>query len=256
MERKSAIAIAIVALVVTSGVVVVLTLQGIPEGENPTTPTLEYHYERDLVSTDPSRIIVRMDDIVDCEITISFANDTSLLYSVDIEFYEPMIHGDDFNWFDNNQGWIGVNTGTLSGFDPVRVKSIGLVLGNSCVYDIAVEGWNVSASILYDNGIHLSDDSYFQYKDWDSESGDVLIFMDSDVNVTGCDLNIGVSGADIVTLDIRNPQSLGGIVNFHDGVLGGVQLLGWSQGGYSGNWEFSRTATEEMLINISLLTQN
>ena len=267
------LAIGIGMLVLVSGVIVYSMMP---------TPLLipaktQYHYERNLTSTDPRTTLVRLFEVADSEILISFINDPELLYSVDIEFSEPMSHWEDFTWLDAHQppanldefNFIGINTGALINghimlpdLSDVPVKSINLTLGISSSYEIQVKGKNMTTTVRYDNGARLNE-SELQYHDLANEGGDVFIYMASDVNLTSCSVDIDISGVNRAFLDIRNPEPLGGIIDVHGGVLDGVQLLGWVQGGYTGNWRFSRTTTEEIDIDvyaestsINLLTQS
>lgn len=267
MDRRI-LAIVIGMVVIVSGVVVVLFM-------TPPPKQTTYHYGRNLTSSDPRATLVRLFEVVDCEIEISFVNNLDLLYSVDIEFFESVRPWDDFTWLDAQtppvevKNFIGINVGELRDghilvpeLNDVRVKSINLTLGIACNHTIQIKGKNMTTSVLYDNGVRLTG-SELQYEDQDNEGGDVFIFMDSDANITDCDFKINVWGTDTVSLDIRNPSILGGTVDVLNAELGTVQLLGWTQGGYSGNWRFSRTATEEMTVDlsaetahVSLLTQN
>lgn len=266
MDRKI-IALGIILVVIVSGVLAILVI--------PAPALTHYHYERNLSSSDPHTTLVRIQDVIDCEISISFVADSELLYSVDIEFDEPMRHWDDFTWLDAHEppanldefNFIGFNTGALVNgrilipeLSDVPVKSINLTLGMTCCYTIQVSGKNMTTSIRYDNGARFNG-SEFQYQDFDNEGGDVHVVIDSDVNITDSNFKMNIWGTDELTAIIRNPSTLGGSIDILTELVI-LAMSGWTFGGYSGNWRFSRSSNEEMdidfsseIVYISILTQ-
>jgi hypothetical protein len=268
MDRRI-VAAGIGVVVVVSGILVFFVI--------PPPEQTVFHYGRNLTAYNPRATLVQLFEVVDSEIVISFSNDSDLLYSVDIEFFEPMRPGDDFSWLDTqlaplqhgDGNFIGLNVGTLSFgrlVEPfkhldVPVKRIDLTLGNSCNYTIMLKGKNMTTSIIYDNDVRLTG-GRLQYEERGDEGGSLSLLMDTDVYVTGCDFWAYAWGADTISIDIKNPSILGGRVGV-GGELAGVQLLGWTQDGSTDNWQFNRTATEELDITVvaetvfvSLLTQS
>jgi hypothetical protein len=217
-----------------------------------------YHFERILSPSDTNFDVI-MSNIEDCEISYFFTSDPTFLYTADLVFYEPVTNGVDFSW-------IGTTTQIRFVNDAfVRVKSIEIILSTSCIFSIAMQGRNMSTAILYGAGVSLGN-GIFTHHDIGEGGvrGDVYLLMSSDMNVADSDFRVSISGAETLFVDVSNPPTLGGSVSVlqspETGILN-VQLLGWNQTGYPGNWHFNRPADEQLsmtlgaeIIYLNLLT--
>lgn len=218
------------------------------QSANYLVPMNVYHFERVFNPTDTDLDII-MTHIEDFEASYTFTTDSSFMYTADLVFYEPMTNGVDFSWVDTSTQIRFVNDAY------VRIKSMEIILSTSCIYQIVMSGRNMSTAILYAGGAKLGD-GRFTHHDYGEGGvrGDVYLLMGPNINVTDCDFHVSIQGAETLYVDVSNPPTLGGSVSvsqsWETGVLN-VQLLGWNQTGYPGNWHFERPADEQLSMTLA-----
>lgn len=203
MNRKIA-ALSVLAVVTTTGVITVLTF-------NPYRT--EFHLEERFPSgsdIDTEYVYVSLDDLRDCNLTISFVNDSSLIYSFDILLYEPAFRSSAFGLIRKSYmtyGYVGVGLESY-----VRMRSVSVVLGTAKPYSLGVwDGINLNSTATYSNGAALSTAEEFIYH----ATGTLQFIFLEDVNFTegGFHVRIGPSTPwpDTVYLYVDLPSWLNGV---------------------------------------------
>jgi hypothetical protein len=151
---KRFIAVALVLIVGSVGFYLIL----FPLGSS-------FHFEK-RTTADNEVYLIGFRNIQDCEITVSFVNDSSLLYSLDIEMYGFTsstvfyLYEDEYSTLLNY--YTGPNRDDWTGED-VRVKSLNILLGTGKAYNIAIAGANLTGLFTYSNGALIGQDSYLSF---------------------------------------------------------------------------------------------
>ena len=160
---------------------------------------------------DNEAYLIGVKNIQDCVITVSFVNDSNLLYDIDIEMYGFSsitvfyLYEDEYSTLLNY--YTGPNRAEWTA-DEVRVKSLAIVLGTGKAYNIAIAGINLTTSFTYENGALIGQDSYVSYYP-DGGSADIT-YNGSDVDSstlaeylapTRIEFNFGTGGAGGLALD-------------------------------------------------------
>ncbi|MFW9944724.1 MAG: hypothetical protein ACFFB7_06970, partial [Candidatus Sifarchaeia archaeon] len=215
MADKRIIATALVLVVGVGLFGAVLLLQSQPQYET------SYHFQANYPSDVVNIVVLRIDHLLDCNLTIDFVDNSSLWYSVDVELYEPGPSIPVVGTGDN----IYINQDAES---PVRVKSLDITLGTGYAYRIAVGGHledessNINAVLEIDNGAVLGEYAGFNME------GDLHLSFGENVDISQGGYLVHMSGGiDDVHLMIDLPEGL-------DGRLYAVSpdqsftLLGWS----------------------------
>jgi len=205
VNRKIA-ALLVLVVVTTTGVVTVLTFN--PYGT-------EFHLEERFPSgsdIDTEYVYVSLDDLRDCNLTISFVNDSSLIYSFDIQLYEPTFRSSAFGLIRKSYttyGYVGV------GLDAyVRMRSVNVVLGTAKPYDLGVwDGTNLNSTVTYSNSAVLGKD--FTYR----ATGRLTFFFFENVTFTDAGLLvlIGISSLyhpDVANIYVDLPSGLNGVFGY------------------------------------------
>ncbi len=127
----------VVAVVVIIGVAGVLLFLG-------PSPSTVFHIEEQLPD-DLTDVSLFFGDLEDTNLTISFVDDESLFYSMDIALYEPNSAGNAFE-----TRWVASTTFSFSAL--TRIQSLNVTVGTGITYSFGVWGENLDSSIAYDNG--------------------------------------------------------------------------------------------------------
>ena len=156
---------------VAVGLVVVIVLSfGIYLAIFPTGTNFTYQKS---TTADNEDYVVGIYNIRDCEVSVSFANDTTLLYSMNIEMYRPTsetvfyLHEDSYRTLLNYYEGSSLTTWSR---EEVRVKKLDLVLGTGKAYNLVVWGTNLTATVTYSNGALIGQESYFRFR---SDNGSI-----------------------------------------------------------------------------------
>jgi len=138
-----------------------------------------FRYQK-MSTADNGEYFVGVYNIRDCEVSVSFTNDTSLLYSMAIEMYGISISTVFYLFEDSSRTLLNYyESSTLAMWsrDEVSVKKLDLVLGTGKAYTIAVWGTNLTATVTYSNGALIGQESYFQFF---SENGSIYAEFNGD----------------------------------------------------------------------------
>jgi len=115
-------------------------------------PRMHEHYEAQHDDQSSFIISVGGDDMT---INISFVNDSSLLYSIDVEKY-PDTTGYSFEVM-HGGSWVE--------FGADRLKQVTVVFGTAVPYAFSIAGENVTAYVTYDNGVIIAgQECYFNHQ--------------------------------------------------------------------------------------------
>lgn len=212
--RRKLVALIVTTIVVTTGVAMVLVLN--PYGD-------KFHFEnRFAAGRVPSATYITLDVayLSDCNLTISFVNDTLLVYRMDVELYASTFRNSAFalSERDYSPSDYGV------GFYPnVHVKSLNIVLGTAKPYEILVrQGTNLSSTVTYSNGAVLSKELRYD------ATGSLHFILDEDVKFTGTGLFVLVDSAATTYLHVKLPAGLNGLFDYLPGAsISFLNFDGW-----------------------------
>ena len=201
MNRKVA-AIAIAIIVVGAGAVLLL----LPRSAD------TFHLEKNLPEGNYTSVSFQLKDIQDCSLNVSFVDNPTLLYSMDIRLYtsSPVSTAFDLSVNGENLAQLDVE---LDG--KTRIKNINLVLGSGVPYAIGVLGTNVNATAIYSNNVVGSRASF----DFQTTGSFVELRFTEDMVFTseGMEVNVGTAGVgrpDAVYLSLNLPDGVNGIGSF------------------------------------------
>jgi hypothetical protein len=161
-----------------------------------------FHYQK-MSTADNGEYFVGVYNIRDCEVSVSFTNDTSLLYSMTIEMYEST-SSSVFYFFEDSQrtllNYYESSSLAMWSKEEVPVKKLDLVLGIGKAYKIDLSGTNLTATVIYSNGALIGQDSYFQFF---SDNGSIYAeFIGDEID----DSSLG-SSSDPVRFDFKLGRS-------------------------------------------------
>jgi hypothetical protein len=177
-------------------------------------------------------------DLKDTNVTISFANDTSLLYRIDAELYDPASGSVTVDYAS-----INVHLVHIEGTGPQR--RVDVVLGTAAKYDITIQRCeNLNTTVRYGNGAVLNETWFSAH-----QTGIIRIAVDEDDGLTthggmAIDAIIprGSQGQLHVLLDIDLPEGYDGELLTNNAPISFVERVGW---GYYGNGVFATAGTME-----------
>jgi len=198
--RRKIVALTVVAIVTTTGIAMALVLN--PYGD-------KFHFEsRFAAGRVPSAtyIILDLAYLSDCNLTISFVNDTLLVYRMDVELYAATFRNSAFALSENDYSPSRYGVGF---YPSVHTKSLNIVLGTAKPYEILVrQGTNLSSTVTYSSGAVLGKE--FMY----TATGSLHFFILQNVSFTthGLDVFVGEAstGPDATYLYVALPPGLNG----------------------------------------------
>ncbi len=157
-----------------------------------------------------SYVNVGLVHLEDCNLTISFVNDSSLVYAMDIQLYSPTLMTSAFQLtVENYTGFIHV---TL--IAAVRIRSLNLTLGIGKPYSLSIlQGVNLNSTVTYSNGAVLGKDLSYD------ATGTLRFIFLEDINFTlgGFYAHIGPTKPypEIVYVYVDLPSMLNGKFYYH-----------------------------------------
>ncbi len=198
----------------------------------------QFHFEQTYPAGDTRKVILAIAEPRDANLTISFVNDTSLLYRVDAELYDAQ-SGSVRMQYDE------VNVHSLHLYCEGRQRRIDIVLGTATWYDVTIwRGENLNTTIRFGNGAVLNRTDVDIY-----QTGIVRIAVDEHDGLTTIDsLYVtvrrpsGFTGSSLVLLDIDLPEDYDGKLYTHGAPISFVERVGW---GYLGNDIFGTPRNED-----------
>jgi hypothetical protein len=155
-------------------------------------------------------------DLQDCALNVSFVDDLDLLYSIDVELYEPSPAPSAFELTVNDYR-------TQSGVMDIRfegilsIKSLQVTLGSGVPYTIVVSSSssNVNATITYENNV-IGSGASLNYK---ATGSYVNLFITEEMvfSNTGMEIIIGGTGRpDLIYLHTDLPDGVNGLATFKE----------------------------------------
>ena len=206
---------AVVILVVVVGVLVVFV--GLP----PSGTTS--HYQRQYPA-DETRFVNILLDLHDTNVTISFTDDTSLMYSADVVQYSSgNQHYAYYQEWEDPHYSLDFHVDTVDGS---RIQSVDIVLGTGTYYQIYIDGDNVDASVIFDNGANLAGQDF----EMNAAPGNLYFELTEDVSFSEDGFKI-IGYGNTVDFDfvVDLPAGLNGRLEIDSTMtLGTHTMSGWS----------------------------
>ena len=201
-------------------------------------PSLLHHYEVQVQEGQTS-FNVFLGDLEDTNLSITFVDDPSLLYTMDIALYEPATPAEAYTYH------------PIRGYDTllkakVRIRSLNITLGTGVAYYIDVGGINLDSTIIFDNGANMT---------WwpltYAATGRLDLVLTENITLTS-DIYLSVGGRDgfnymtSLHLDVDLPPSVRGSLSFSDASIAFTENVGWEYNGI----DTYRTPSGSPLIKI------
>lgn len=196
-----------------------------------------FHYEREYPAGETKYVQLALDNLRDTNVTVTFTDDPTLMYSIDVTLYKPgmtyTIEEEEliYSW-------------TIDLVGTGRVKSVDVVLGTGTSYSVFVRtGISINTTITYGNGAIL-DNREFLY----SCNGTLQFNFGENVNFTkgGLRADIGapafVNRPSPLSLNIDLPEGMDGRIDFRNDPITFTQMAGWHHEGFgiysTASWPF------------------
>lgn len=229
-------AVAVVAVVTVATIGVVLVI-------NPFAS--QFHYKQAWDSGDARWGSIRVYDLEDCNVTISFVNDSSVFYRLDVELYTPTFASSAFT-VEDSEGLYGVG---LKFTAISRIRSVNLVLGTGTQYYVYFDCGtaNLNTTIIYSNGALMGDDARFLY----SASGTLRFAFTESVSFSDkgmeCVLGLYSPGTAYVYVDL--PDGMDGRASLGGDNVYTTELSGWYY--RLGNTYSTAVTVQEPLLDLT-----
>jgi len=240
MDRRRSVAVAVVLIVSISVFIVFIGL--------PLTQT-SFHYARQYPSSETRRVMVHLYDLdyTSTNVTVSFLDDPTLLYSIDVIQYYPglyhLVYFYDGAPWDQTLLFVGI-----CGNGNEQVASVAITLGTGTYYALELDG-RLNVSVNYDNGAWLRGQEVVV----SCGGGRFEFTLGEDVNFTdsGLDVQTGL-GTDLF-LDIDLPDGMNGKLELPPAVdFAYSEMVGWSliSSGYGIPTIYSTPSIDQPLLYI------
>ena len=205
MVARRTIGLAMI-LVVVVGVLVVFV--GVPMFQT------TFHYERQYPTGDTRHVYFDTD--VDADVTVTFVDDHTLMYSIDIVQSSPGNHHIfRCNFYDE---YISVLIARTESAPP---QTINVVLGTGTYYDIIIGG-NSNASVTFDNGAVIGG------QEVSMNVGGAFFELTEDVSFSDIGMEVSIPADDDVQIIVDLPEGLNGRLDTSGATLGTHTASGWS----------------------------
>jgi hypothetical protein len=224
MDTKKVVGV-VVILVAVIGLLVVFV--GLPATQT------EFHYEQayPVDGTKPVQINL---ELRNTNISVTFVDDTTLMYRVDVTQYSAGSHHHAYfrEWDAPNNYYVF----TLDSLTDEGAKEVTIVLGTATNYTMEIDGNNIDASVVFDNGAVLEGQECVV-----SGSGSFHFELTEDVSFSG-------SALIDLDLNIDLPSGLNGRLEFPSGVTPSfTTLVGWT---HVSTYVYATSLTSEPLLDI------
>ena len=195
---------------------------------NPLQGNLNFHIEKQITS-DVTAFELILSDLEDTNLSISFVDDETLLYSIDIALYETTLQE---NAFTLNTEWTHFHSLTAL----TRIRSMNVTLGTGVPYTLTVDGSDLSSSITYDNGALINNTSGVGGVVWYEASGTFLFTLTENVAMS-TDFDLTARGSSLshlsaLYLDIDLQTGVGGELQIGSIPISFVDRVGWTWDGF------------------------
>ena len=240
MDRRRSLTAAIVLIVTISMFIIFIGL--------PLTQT-QFHYVRQNPSNETRRVEISLYDF-DCtttNVSVSFLDDPTLLYSIDVTQYYPGRYHNVYFYegapWDSTLLFVGIN-----GIGEEQVASVDITLGTGTSYNLEFDG-HLNVSIAYDNGAWLRGQEVVVR----CGGGKFELTFSEDVNFTdsGLDVHTGINTN--LFLDIDLPDGMNGKLSIpYQTDFAYNEMVGWSltSSGYGTPSIYSTSSISQPLLDI------
>lgn len=225
MERKTMVLVAVVLIAVVVGAVLLVW----------NSSATSFHYERQYPTNETKYVRLALDDLKDTNVTVTFTDDPTLMYSIDVTLYVP---GITYTFeYEERSDYLAVDLIATG-----RVESIDVVLGTGSSYEILVRnGVNIDATVAFGNNAVLGAREFIY-----TCTGSFHFSFDENVNFTdgGLLATVGIAGLapDSLYLNIDIPDGMDGRIDFGPDPVTFTQLAGWHHEGFgiyaTASWPF------------------
>lgn len=169
---------------------------------------------QELVPERTSQAALIIYDISDCNLTITFIDESNLLYRMDIQYYEPISI---WSAYPSHEITVGALATSASIHPNRRVRSLNVTVGPSINYLQFFRCYNVNSTIVYDGNVEFNQTLIYY------ASGSLNIIVTENIrNRIGASIT-----TDAVRLDITVPTGFSGGVFFSSESVT-VERTGWA----------------------------
>jgi hypothetical protein len=234
MNRKvKAVAVVAVVAVMSVGAVMVINPLG-----------TQFRYEKDWTFGFTGKGWISIESLRDCNVTLSFVNDSSVFYRLNIELYGPTFRSSAFKI----RGSQGLTGGSLQFTAISRIRSMNIVLGSGMQYDIFLgSSVRLNTTIIYSNSARMGDYTRIRY----SADGILRFAFTESVNFTDwgmeCVLSASPMGTAYVSIDL--PDGMVGLASLGAENVYTIELSGWYYRG--GNDYSTAISVQEPLLDMT-----
>lgn len=234
-KRKASLVLAIIVILSSTLFIVVFYPYG-----------TDFHFEEQIPEGENRAVVIRFTQLADCIVDVSFVNDTSLMYSVDVTltdagFLASSFHIERMGGAGATEIWVWMD-GQFSG----NVMSLRIVLGTGTSYDVFLaQSRNVTMTVTYDNGAVIGGRE-MAFK----STGHITFILEEDVTfgTQGLEVMIGstvlTDRPDTVVLGVDLPSEMRGKLWVFD--EGHAFVSGWPYRGL-GVWSSEPSYAEPLL---------
>ena len=233
MNKRKASRVLVIIVILSSALFVVVFY---PYGT-------DFHFEEQIPEGENRAVVIRFARLADCLVDVSFVNDTSLMYSVDVTLTDAGFVSSSFNIDRMDDAgateiWVWMD-GQFSG----GVKSLTVVLGTGTPYDVFLaQCENVTMTMTYDNGAIIGGRSMSFVS-----TGHITFILEENVTFGDYGLEVGLGGLGdepAVILSVDLPSEMRGKLWVFDEDLAFVS--GWPYRGL-GVWSSEPSYAEPLL---------
>jgi hypothetical protein len=236
MNRRKASLVLVIIVILSSALFVVVFH---PYGT-------DFHFEEQIPDGENRAVVIRFTQLADCFVDVSFVNDTSLMYSVDVTlidagFLASSFHIERMGGAGATEIWVWMDGQSSNG-----VKSLSVVLGTGTSYDVVLaQCVNVTMTVTYDNGAVIGG-RRMSFK----STGHITFILEEDVTFGTQGLEVMIGSLDLdhrpdtVTLSVDLPSEMRGKLWVFDEDHASVS--GWPYRGL-GVWSSELSYSEPLL---------
>jgi len=229
------------AVIVVAVVGVLVVFVGLPLTQT------QFHYERQYPVGETRYVLLYISDFdtTPTDISINFVDNPDLMYSIDVEQYQPgHHHSTEYNVWDEH---ISIDVRQTNGGS--QTSSIDITLGTGTSYVIAIAGSSeLYVSVEYNNGAVLGEHAMLDLSCINSTLD--FVFTEN-VNFTTVGLSVRTQRDIDVTVDIDLPSGMNGILTHPMFTSFSGTMVGWGQTSLT---EISTSSTSEPLLDFSHVT--
>ncbi|MHA1389011.1 MAG: hypothetical protein ACTSUZ_10325 [Candidatus Thorarchaeota archaeon] len=216
-------------------------------------PNLSYGVEQHLSASVPDQLDVYsiiLSGLEDTNLTITYRNDSSLLYQIDFTLYEPATFGQALSVDTSSERWLLLD-------ENRRIQLMSVILGSGLPYSLSIWGDTpLNTTMIFDNGAVFDDvegigDEVSYYA-----TGILNIAITENVSINHWikfNLDSGVATPDDVLLNIDLPVGVDGYLRLGTTPASFTTLDGWY---FRGDGKYSTTTELNAVPSVNFYLQN